>query len=84
MREGVHVEGEADVCFGGVEDGFAAGAAGIVDEDGGVAEGAADGGGGGGDGVFGGEVALEVVDGGGSCGVLAALLDWVYGTHLGM
>lgn len=68
VGEGVYVEGEADVFFGGVEDGFSAGAAGVVDEDGGVAEGAADGGGGGIDGVFGGEVALEEVDGGGSCG----------------
>lgn len=62
VRERVHVEGQADVLFGGVEDALAARAAGVVDEDRGVAEGAADGGGGGLDGIFGGEVALEVVD----------------------
>lgn len=50
MRERVDVEGEADVGLGGCEDGFAARAAGVVDQDGGGAEGGADRGCGGGDG----------------------------------
>lgn len=44
VADGVDVEGEADVVLGGVEDGLAARAAGIVDQNGGVTEGGADGG----------------------------------------
>ena len=43
MRERVGVEGEAEVLLCGCEDGLAARKAGIVDEDGWVAQGAADG-----------------------------------------
>jgi hypothetical protein len=69
VRESVDFEGQVQVFLGGVEDGLAAGDAGVVDEDGGVAERGADGGGGGGDGGGGGEVALEEADGGWCCGL---------------
>lgn len=42
VGESVYVEGEADVGFGGCEDGLATGATGIVDEDGRGTEGGAD------------------------------------------
>lgn len=42
MAHRVDAEGEVDVFFRGVEDVFAAGDAGVVDEDRGVAEGGAD------------------------------------------
>lgn len=61
MREGIHVEGEADVVLAGLEDGFATSTAGIVDKDGGIAEGGTDGGCGGYNGGLGGEIALEVL-----------------------
>jgi hypothetical protein len=64
VGEGVDVKSEADVALGRVEEGAAAGYAGVVDEDGGVANALADLGGDGGQAVGGGDVALEVVDGG--------------------
>ena len=70
VRESVDFEGQVDVLFCAFENGLAAHDAGVVYEDGGIAEGGADGGGGGGDGVGGGEVAFEVADGGGRCGSL--------------
>lgn len=42
VREGIDFEGQIEILFGGVEDCFAAGDAGIADENGGVAEGATD------------------------------------------
>lgn len=65
VGEGVDVEGEADVALGGVEDRLADDDAGVVDEDGGVADLGADFGRHRGDGLGGGDVALEVVDVGG-------------------
>lgn len=62
VRDGVDVEGEPDVLLGGLEDGLSAGNAGVQDEDGGVADGAADLGSDRGDGGRVGDVALEVVD----------------------
>ena len=62
MRERVDAEGEVEVALCGVEDGFAARDARVVDEDCGAADGGADLGGGGGDGGRGGEVAGEEVD----------------------
>ena len=44
VREGVDFEEEAGLGFGAAEDGAAAADAGVVDEDGGCAEGGADGG----------------------------------------
>jgi hypothetical protein len=42
VGDGVDVEGEADVFFGGVENGFAAGNTSVKDDDGWVAYGGAD------------------------------------------
>lgn len=38
MGEGIHIEGEADIFLGGIEDRLATGHAGVVDEDGWVAD----------------------------------------------
>lgn len=65
VRDGVDVEGEADVLLGALEDGLSACDTGVEDEDGGVADGAADLSGDRGDGGRVGDVALEVVDVGG-------------------
>ena len=62
MGECVDAEGQVEVALGGVEDGFAACDARVVDEDCGVAQGGADLAGGGFDGGGGGEVAVEEVD----------------------
>lgn len=60
MGEVVHVKGELHVARGGGEDGLVLDDAGVVDEDGGVADLGADEGGDVGDGGGGGEVAFEV------------------------
>lgn len=65
VAQRVHVEGKADVVLGRVEDGLAAGAASVVDEHRGVAEGGAHGGRGLDDGRLVGEVAVEVLHRGG-------------------
>jgi hypothetical protein len=62
VREGVDIEGEAQVGFGGVEDGAASHNARVVDEDGWVADCEADGLCGEREGFAGGDVAFEVVD----------------------
>lgn len=74
VGEGVDVEGEADVALRGVEDAAALDDAGVVDEDGRLADGLADLGRDGGDGLGGGDVALEEVDGGAWVFVLVVVL----------
>lgn len=65
VAEGIDVEGEGDVALGAVKDRLAARAAGVVDQDGRVAEVGLYGRAGGVDGGLGGEVDVEVADGGG-------------------
>lgn len=60
MREGINVEGKANVFLGGIEDVLTAGDAGVVDEDGWGAGCGANGGGDRGDLGGGGDVALVV------------------------
>lgn len=62
VGECVDAEGQVEVALGGVEDGFAARDARVVDEDCWAAQGGADLAGGGFDGGGGGEVAVEEVD----------------------
>lgn len=62
VRDGVDLEGETEVVVGGIEDGLAAREAGVVDEDGGVADFALDGGSAFFDCIGGAEIAVEVVD----------------------
>lgn len=62
VREGIDLECEVDVLLRGIEDGFAAGDAGIIDQDGRIAERRTKGGCGGLYGGRGGEIAVEVAN----------------------
>lgn len=70
VRKGVHFERQIQVALGGVEDSFAAGNAGVVDQDCRVAERAANLRGGVFDGGGRGKVAVEEADGGGCWRIL--------------